>query len=60
MKNLLASKTVWFNIIVGIVGVLALPEFISVFPPELLKYAVFVGAVGNFILRVYFTKTAII
>lgn len=59
MKNWYQSKTVWFNIIVFIVGFCALPQFVSVLPISWLPYVVLVGAVGNYILRVWFTSTPI-
>lgn len=58
-KSLWASKTMWFNFIVGVVAILALPEFVAILPAVYLKYAVFVGAAGNLILRLYFTKTSL-
>jgi hypothetical protein len=58
-KNWYQSKTVWFNIIVFIVGFGALPQFVAVLPVSWLPYVVLVGAVGNYILRVWFTSTPI-
>ena len=49
------SKTVWFNIVVFIGLVLALPQFISVIPPIGLPWISLLAAVGNLILRVWFT-----
>lgn len=59
MKNWYESKTVWFNIIVTVVAILALPEFVAVLSPVWLKYSVLGGAVGNIILRLWFTATGI-
>ena len=59
MKNKFLSKTVWFNIIVLVVAIMAMPEFISILPVSLIPLTVFIGAFGNLILRIYFTKTAI-
>ena len=56
MKHILFSKTVWFNVITGVVG------FVLAIQGNLPQYAgVFVGilTVGNFILRTWFTNTAI-
>ena len=56
MKHILFSKTVWFNVITGVVaGVMAiqgnLPQYAGVFAAIL--------TIGNFVLRVWFTNTAI-
>jgi hypothetical protein len=59
MKPWYQSKTIWFNIISGIIGVLAIPQFISVLPSFVLNYVVVVNAIGNWILRTYFTSTSI-
>lgn len=55
MKLIQDSKTVWFNLIVLTVAVLAMPEFISIIPEAFLPLTVFLGAFGNLILRIYFT-----
>ena len=59
MKTWYQSKTVWWNIIVGVVAVLALPEFVAIVPPVWLKYSAFVAAAGNLLLRLYFTTKAV-
>lgn len=59
MKTVFSSKTVWFNIVVFAVALLAAPEFLKVLPEALLKYDVLGGAVGNLILRVWFTSQPI-
>lgn len=58
-KSILSSKTVWFNTVVFLIGVLALPEFVHVLPASWLPYDVLGGAVGNLILRIYFTSQPI-
>ena len=58
-KKWYASKTIWWNVIVFVVAVLALPEFIAILPPQLLPISVFIGAVGNMILRTWFTNKKI-
>ena len=60
MKKWYQSKTVWFNIILGIVWLSALPEFISILPVAWLQYTTLAGVVGNYILRVYFTVKTIV
>jgi hypothetical protein len=48
-----------FNVITGILGVIAIPQFISVLPSSVLTYVAVINPVGNWILRTYFTTTAI-
>lgn len=60
MKTIGQSKTVYFNVIVFIVAILAMPEFISVIPEVYLPFVVLIGALGNLILRVFFTSTEIV
>jgi hypothetical protein len=59
MKSLENSKTVWFNIIVLIVAMLALPEFISVIPGSWIPFTVLIGGFGNLILRIFYTSESI-
>lgn len=59
MKKWYQSKTVWFNIILGLVWLSALPEFISILPLWVLKYTTLTGVVGNYVLRTYFTTKTI-
>jgi hypothetical protein len=56
---LFSSKTVWFNIIVFIIALLALPEFLKVLPQSWLPYDLLGGAIGNLILKIWFNTTAI-
>lgn len=53
------SKTNWFNLISLVLAVLALPQFISILPVNALPVIAFINALGNLILRNYFTTTAI-
>lgn len=59
MKQIQNSKTVWFNIIVLFIALLAMPEFISVIPATWIPFTVLIGSFGNLILRVYFTSSSI-
>lgn len=59
MKKISDSKVVWFNVVVFIIGFLALPEFINVLPQTWLPYDVLGGAAGNLILRIFFTNQAL-
>ncbi len=56
MKSYKKSKVLWFNLLVLVVAVLALPEFVAVLPTVWLQYAVLGGAVGNAVLRIFFTE----
>ncbi len=56
MKTILSSKTVWFNGILFVIGLLALPELVHVLPASVLPYDILGGAVGNLILRIFFTS----
>ena len=58
-KKWYQSKTVWFNVVVFLVGFLALPEFVKVIPATWLPYDILGGALGNLILRIFFTTTAV-
>ena len=56
IKNILTSKAVWFNIVVFVIAILALPEFVKVLPASWISYDLLGGAVGNEILRIWFTS----
>ena len=56
MIKVFSSKTVWFNIITAVCLVFALPEFISVLPATAIPYITLAGAIGNMILRIFYTK----
>jgi len=60
MKSIFSSKTVWFNVVVFLVAILALPEFVKVLPSTWIPFDILGGAVGNLILRIFFTNTAIV
>ena len=56
MKHIIFSKTVWFNVVTGIIGAVmaiqgSLPQYASIF--------VGILTIGNFILRTWFTNSAI-
>jgi CDP-diglyceride synthetase len=55
----LKSKTIWWNILTAILAILAMPEIIQLLPESALKWIVIINAVGNMILRVFFTTQAI-
>lgn len=59
MKYVFESKVVWFNLIVFVIALLSLPELVQVLPESLLKYDVLGGALGNLILRIWFTSKPI-
>jgi len=54
MKNVFQSKTVWFNIVVTIVGIVTAFQSIPIFEAYS-GWLVGILAVGNVILRVWFT-----
>ena len=53
------SKTIWFNILIGIVGILSLPTTLQLFPVVDMPFLLGINAAGNWILRTYFTSTGI-
>lgn len=55
-KPFYQSKSLWFNLITIILAVLALPEFVSILPPAWLVYLGFINAIGNMIIRTFFTN----
>lgn len=59
MQKILASKTVWLNIVVFIIALLALPEFVRVLPPSWLPYDILGGSAANLILRIFFTANPV-
>jgi len=50
------SKTLWFNAIMFVLAVLALPQFIALLPVSWLTYIATITAIGNLILRTFFTS----
>jgi len=56
-KNILKSKTFWFNIVMTLVEIGAYTE--TIVPASWVVYAVTLQGVGNIILRVWFNKTAL-
>ena len=55
IKNILASRTVWLNIIAFVLLVLALPQLGAVVPASAVSWIALITAVLNEILRVFFT-----
>lgn len=53
--NWYASKTLWFNAITFILAIFALTEFKNLIPPSWTPYILLANAVGNLILRTFFT-----
>lgn len=51
-KTALGSKTIWANIIVIVLGILAMPEVSGILPPESTPYVVIAVGVLNLLLRV--------
>lgn len=50
------SKTLWFNAITFTLGILAMTEFNDIAPANWAKYLLMITAVGNLILRQFFTN----
>ena len=55
-KSYLKSKTLWFNALTSVLAVLSLAD-IQAFLPA--KYVALINAIGNIILRVWFTNTTL-
>jgi len=55
MKAILASKTVWLNLISFVLLLISLPEFISLLPTAALFWIALINVVLNTALRVFFT-----
>jgi len=55
-KKWFESKTVWFNTISTILAILSLAD-IQAFVPA--KYIALINAVGNVVLRMWFTSTTL-
>lgn len=57
-KSILASKTVWLNVVSLAIGIIALlqsqPQFDHIAP-----YLVLANGIGNLILRIFFTSQPI-
>ena len=50
-----ASKTLWFNAVTFVLAILALSEFKSLVPDTWTPYILLVNAIGNLVLRTFFT-----
>jgi hypothetical protein len=64
MKTLLESKTVWFNVIMLILGSLPIiATFVKAIKPEVAglidSVLALITGIGNLILRIYFTEVPI-
>jgi hypothetical protein len=57
MKKWYQSKTVWFNLLTGLLTSLGLAQ--GVVPPEAIPYIATLSGIVNVILRVWFTDTKI-
>ena len=57
--NWYKSKTVWFNVVTFVLALVAFPQFISMIPASAEPWIALVNAVGNWVLRVYFTTVPI-
>ena len=56
MKSVWASKTLWFNVVTALVAIASLTD---VLPKNILPVAGIIAAIGNIILRVFFTTQAV-
>ncbi len=51
IRGAFRSRTMWFNLITGVLAILALPEIIALIPAAYLGKLLIINAVGNLILR---------
>lgn len=58
-KNWWESRTIWLNILTVLASVLALPESVGIIPAAALPFLLWVNAVGNIVLRVFYTDTVV-
>ena len=58
-KALIISKTVWVNLILTVLAVIDLASNSPFMTPEILPWLVFAAGVGNLILRIWFTDSAV-
>ena len=56
VKSWFESKTVWLNLITGVVMMAQAAEVVAVIPESGVKYAMALVAVLNIVLRVWFTN----
>ena len=60
MKKWYKSKTVWFNVLTVVTGVIALAAASEdIIPGQYIKYALFAVAAINIVLRVFFTTESV-
>ncbi len=59
MKNWYQSKTVWFNVVMTIIDILALAADLKIGGSAAVVYLGFAQGIGNIILRVWFTDTGV-
>ena len=58
-KRAVSSKTIWFNVLAGLVAVSEAFGFTGVLPPELVPFIPAVIAAINLVLRYFFTDTSL-
>ncbi len=51
IKGAIRSKTMWFNIITGVLAVLSLKEITTLMPQTFLPNLAVINALGNLVLR---------
>lgn len=60
MQPWYTSRTVWFNAITSLVGILTLiPQVAGVIPDEYLKYILLAVGALNVVLRIWFTDSPV-
>ena len=55
-KPFYSSKTFWWNVITFTLGLVSLTQFQDIIPKSWTPYILLVNAVGNMILRLFFTN----
>ena len=60
VKSWFLSKTLWYNLFMTIIDVLALASELKIGEEFAALYLIFAHGVGNIILRVWFTNTGLV